>query len=189
MIYLDNAATSWPKPPEVLDAVLHAMRDWGANPGRAGHCMANEAGRIVYRAREAVAEVLGAPDPLRVVFGANVTAALNLALYGLLRPGDHVITSSVEHNSVMRPLRALEREGVAVTVVQCTAQAELDPQQVRAALRPNTTLIVLNHASNVVGTVLPVGEVAAIAHEHGALLLVDAAQTAGAWPIDVQSDG
>jgi cysteine desulfurase family protein len=189
MIYFDNAATSWPKPPEVAEAMLYEMQQVGANPGRAGHRLATEAGRAVYRAREAVAQVLGAPDPLRVVFGANVTWALNLALHGLLRPGDHVITSSVEHNSMMRPLRALEREGVAVTVVPCTAQGELDPQQVSAALRPTTALIALNHASNVVGTLLPVAEVATIAREHGALLLVDAAQTAGVWPIDMQAEG
>ncbi len=189
MIYLDNAATSWPKPSVVLDAVMHAMRDVGANPGRAGHRLANESGRIVYRAREAVAELFGAPDPLRVVFGANVTWALNLALRGLLRPGDHVITSSIEHNSVMRPLRALEREGVALTVVPCAPTGALDPQQVADALRRETTLIALNHASNVVGTVLPVAEMGAIARRHGALLLVDAAQTAGAWPIDFVADG
>lgn len=188
MIYLDNAATSWPKPPAVLDATLHALRDVGANPGRAGHRLANESSRIVYRAREAVAELFGVADPLRVVFGANVTWALNLALRGLLRPGDHVITSSVEHNSVMRPLRALEREGVALTVVPCAPTGELDPQRVADALRPETTLIALNHASNVVGTVLPVPEVGAIARRHGALLLVDAAQTAGSWPIDLVAD-
>ena len=136
-----------------------------------------------------MAELLNAPDPLRVVFGPNVTWALNLALRGLLRPGDHVITSSVEHNSVMRPLRALERAGVALTIVPCAPTGALDPQRVTDALRPTTRLIVLTHASNVVGTVLPVGEVGALARRHGALLLVDVAQTAGAWPIDMQADG
>jgi len=148
-----------------------------------------EAGRIVYDAREAVAELFNAPDPLRVVFGLNVTEALNLALRGLLRPGDHVITSSMEHNSMMRPLRALEREGVEVTVVRCSPEGFLDPADVEKALRPNTVMIALNHASNVVGALLPVAEVARIARQHGLLLLVDAAQTAGAYPIDVQADG
>ena len=189
MIYFDNAATSWPKPPGVVEAMVHFMDDVGANPGRSGHRLSVEAGRIVYDAREAVAELFNAPDPLRVVFGLNVTEALNLALRGLLRPGDHVITSSMEHNSMMRPLRALEREGVEVTVVRCSPEGFLDPADVEKALRPNTVMIALNHASNVVGTLLPVAEVARIARQHGLLLLVDAAQTAGAYPIDVQADG
>lgn len=188
MIYLDNAATSWPKPPGVVEAMVHFMNAVGANPGRSGHRLSVEAGRIVYDAREAVAELLNAPDPLRVVFGYNVTEALNLALRGLLHPGDHVITSSMEHNSMMRPLRALEREGVEVTVVQCSPEGFLDPADVKAAVRPNTVMIALNHASNVVGTLLPVAEVGRIARRHGLLLLVDAAQTAGAYPIDVQAD-
>lgn len=188
MIYFDNAATSWPKPPGVVEAMVHFMNDVGANPGRSGHRQAVEAGRIVYRAREAVADLLNAPDPLRVIFGPNATEALNLALCGLLRPGDHVITSSMEHNSVMRPLRALERQGVEVTVVQCSPQGFLDPTDVESAIRPNTKMIALNHASNVVGTLLPVGEVGHIARRHGLLFLVDAAQTAGAYPIDVQAD-
>jgi cysteine desulfurase family protein len=188
MIYFDNAATSWPKPHGVAEAMTHFVREVGANPGRAGHRLAIEAGRIVYGARVAVAELFHAPDPLRVVFGSNVTEALNLALRGILRPGDHVVTSSIEHNSVMRPLRALERRGVTVTVVGCSREGRLEPVQIEAALRPNTTLIVLNHASNVVGTILPVAEVGAIARRHGTLLLVDAAQTGGVLPIDMERD-
>ena len=188
MIYVDSAATSWPKPPEVAEAMVRFMDEVGANPGRSGHRLSVEAGRIVYAAREAVARLLNAPDPLRIVFGLNVTEALNLALRGLLRSGDHVITSSMEHNSMMRPLRSLEQEGVEVSVVQCSAQGFLDPADVEGAIRPNTTLIALNHASNVVGTLLPVSEVGRIARQHDLLLLVDAAQTAGAYPIDVQAD-
>jgi len=188
VIYFDNAATSWPKPPEVLEAMTRFLRDVGANPGRSGHRTAVEAGRIVYAAREAVCELVNAPDPLRVAFAANVTQALNMAMWGLLRPGDHVITSSMEHNSVMRPLRALEREGVALTVVRCSPEGFLNPADVEAAIRPNTRMIVLNHASNVAGTLLPVREAGRIARERGLLLLVDAAQTAGAYPIDVQAD-
>jgi len=189
MIYFDNAATSWPKPPGMAEAMVHFVNDVGANPGRSAHRLAVDSGRIVYNAREAVAGLFNAPDPLRVVFGPNVTEALNLALHGLLRPGDHVITSSMEHNSVMRPLRALERQGVEVTVVRCSPQGFLDPADVEAAVRPNTVMIALNHASNVVGTLLPVAEVGHIARRHGLLLLVDAAQTGGAYPIDVQADG
>ena len=120
MIYLDNAATSWPKPPGVAKAMVHFLEEVGANPGRSAHRLSVESARIVYAARERVAELFNAPDPLRVVFGQNVTEGLNLALRGLLRPGDHVITSSMEHNSVMRPLRALEKHGVEVTVVRCS---------------------------------------------------------------------
>ena len=188
MIYFDNAATSWPKPPGVAEAMVHFVEEIGANPGRAAHRRAVDAGRIVYAAREAVCELFHAPDPLRVVWCKNVTEALNLALRGLLRAGDHVVTSSVEHNSMMRPLRALERGGVQVTVVKCSPQGVLEPADVEAAIQPNTKLVALNHASNVVGTLLPVAEVGAICRERDLLLLVDAAQTGGAYPIDVQTD-
>ena len=188
-IYLDNAATSWPKPPSVADAMVHFLQEIGANPGRSGHRLSVEAARIVYAAREAIAELFGAPDPLRVVFGPNVTEALNLVLRGLLRPGDHVITSSMEHNSMMRPLRALERAGVEVTVVRCSPEGFLDPADVEVAVRSDTVMIALNHASNVVGTLLPIAEAGRVARRHDALLLVDAAQTGGAYPVDVQADG
>ena len=187
MIYFDNAATSWPKPPCVAEAMARFLAEVGANPGRAGHRLAVEAARLVYGAREAVAELFHAPDPLRVVFGANATDALNLALLGLLRPGDHVVTSSVEHNSVMRPLRALEAQGVALTVVPCSAAGELGVAALEAALVPATRMIVLTHASNVCGTLLPVEEVGRLARRRGVLFLLDAAQTAGAVPIDVEA--
>lgn len=188
MIYFDNAATSWPKPPGVIEAMVHFMREVGANPGRSGHRLSVEAGRIVYEVREALAELFNIEDPLRIVFSLNVTEALNLAMRGLLRPGDHVITSSMEHNSVMRPLRALEREGVELTVVTCSPEGFLNPADVEAAIKPNTVMVVLNHASNVVGSLLPVTEVGRICRQHDLLLLVDAAQTAGAYPIDVEAD-
>jgi len=189
VIYLDNAATSWPKPPEVAVAMTHFITHIGANPGRSGHRLSIEAARTVYAAREAVAELFGAPDPLRVVFGHNVTEALNLALFGLLRAGQHVITSSMEHNSVMRPLRALEQQGVALSVVPCSPHGQLDPDDIARAIRSNTVMIALNHASNVVGTLLPVAEVGAIARQHGLLLLLDAAQTGGALPLDMRALG
>jgi cysteine desulfurase family protein len=193
VIYFDNAATSWPKPPGVTEAMAHFMNHVGANPGRSGHRLSVEAGRIVYQAREAVAELFHVKDPLRVVFGANVTEALNLALCGYLRPGDHVVTSSMEHNSVMRPLRALavgDCDGaIELTVVPCSPEGFLDPSGLEAALRPETVIIALNHASNVCGSLLPVCEAGALARQHGCLLLVDAAQTAGAYPMDMEADG
>ena len=192
MIYFDNAATSWPKPPGVAEAMAHFLNHVGANPSRSGHRLSVEAGRIVYQVRELVAQLLNAPDPLRVVFGANATEALNLALKGYLHAGDHVITSSMEHNSVMRPLRTLAAgprvARIELTVVPCSPQGFLDPAHVEAALRPNTKLIVLNHASNVCGSLFPVREVGIIAQRHGCLLLVDAAQTAGAHPINMDTD-
>jgi len=189
MIYLDHAATSWPKPPEVLQAMASFLERAGGNPGRSGHQLSIAAGRIVYDTREAIAELFHVPDPLRVIFTLNATQAINLALYGLLRPGDTVVTSSMEHNAVMRPLRDLERRGVRLMVVPCAADGTLDPADVARTITPATRLVVLNHASNVAGTLLPVAEIAPIAHQAGALLLVDAAQTAGVVPIDLTSMG
>jgi cysteine desulfurase family protein len=192
MIYFDNAATSWPKPPKVAAAMMHFMDQVGANPGRSGHRLSVEAGRIVYGAREVIAELFNAPDPLQVAFGANVTEALNLALQGYLRPGDHVVTSSMEHNSVMRPLRALAAGdgtgAIELTVVTCSAEGFMDPADLEAAMRPNTAMIVLNHGSNVCGSLLPVRKAGAIARSRNCLLLVDVAQTAGAYPVDMQDD-
>jgi len=187
MIYLDNAATSWPKPETMYRTIDEFMRRSGANPGRSGHRMSIDAGRAVYGAREALAELFHVPDPLRIVFTKNATESLNLVMSGILRPGDHAITSSMEHNSVMRPLRALEQKGIELTVIQCSPQGTLDPRNVETAIRPNTRLIVLTHASNVVGTVMPVADVGAIAHRKGILFCVDAAQTAGAFPLDVEA--
>lgn len=185
MIYLDNAATSWPKPPEVVRAVTGFLEKAG-NPGRSGHRLSVEAGRSVYDAREAVADVFGAPDPLRVVFTQNVTQAINTVLRGLLRPGDRVVTTGIEHNAVMRPLRALEREGVRVAIVPCAPDGSLDPREVEEAIGRDARLVVLAHASNVTGTLLPVREVARIAHRAGALVLADVAQTAGVVPVDLE---
>ena len=187
-VYFDNAATSWPKPPEVARAMTFFLSESGANPGHSGHRLSVQAARTVYRAREAVAEIFKAPDPMRVVFGINVTEALNLALHGLLHPGDHVVTTSMEHNSMIRPLRALEKEGVQVTIVSCSPEGVLDPEEIEKAIRPNTLLIALNHASNVVGTLLPVARVGEIARRHDILLLSDEAQTGGAYPIDMEAE-
>ena len=188
-LYLDNAASSWPKPPCVREAVLHYLDEVGANPGRSGHSRSIAAGRIVDSARERVAELFGAPDPLRVAFTANATEAINLALRGWLRAGDHVITTAMEHNAVMRPLRQLAREGIELTVLPCGVDGRLDPASVEPAIRPNTTLIVLSHASNVTGTVQPLAEVGQVARRRGLLLLVDSASTAGCLPIHMDRYG
>ncbi|MCL0089550.1 aminotransferase class V-fold PLP-dependent enzyme [Dehalococcoidia bacterium] len=185
MIYLDNAATSWPKPKAVYQAMDRFMNQVGANPGRSGHRLSIEAGRVVYETRESLAWLFNIDDPLRIIFTSNATEALNVAINGVLRPGDHAITSSMEHNSVMRPLRALQERGVELTVVSCSKEGFLDPGGIEKAIKPNTRLIVLNRASNVVGTLLPVIEVGAIARRHGVLFCIDAAQSAGAYPLDV----
>ena len=185
-IYFDNAATSWPKPPAVSAAVSEYLTDAGGNPGRSGHRMSVAAARVVEDARETLAELFNVSDPSRLVFTHNATHALNLALYGLLRRGDHVVTTSVEHNSVMRPLRHLETLGVELTVVSCTPEGTLDPDAVERAMRPATRLLVATHGSNVVGTVMPIAALAALAQTHHVPFLVDASQTAGAIPIDVQ---
>jgi len=187
--YLDNAATSWPKPEAVYRAVDHFMRQVGATPGRGGHRREEEAQRIADEARAALAELFHAPDPQGVAFTLNATQALNLALKGLLRPGDHVVTSSIEHNALWRPLKALERRGVELTAVPCAPDGTLDPADVAAALRPNTRLVAMLHASNVLGTILPIGEVGAICRDCGVSFLVDAAQTAGAVPINMEAMG
>lgn len=187
LIYLDHAATSWPKPPAVLRAMAGFLDEAGGNPGRSGHRLSIASGRIVYGVREAVATLLNAPDPLGVILTANGTHALNLALHGLLAPGSRVVTSGMEHNAVMRPLRHLEALGVEVVAAPRASDGYLDPETFRSVITPGTRLVVLNHASNVVGTLAPVAEIAALAHAAGALLLVDAAQTAGVVPIDMQA--
>ncbi len=187
MIYLDNAATSFPKPPVVIQAMSDFLERAGGNPGRSGHRLSIAAGRIVYDARETIAELFHARDPLRVIFTLNATHALNLALRAILRAGDRVVTTGIEHNSVMRPLRALERAGVPVVVVPCARDGSLDLDAMRRAITPGTRLVVANHASNVVGTILPMAKIARLAHDAGARLLVDAAQTAGVVPIDIEA--
>jgi cysteine desulfurase / selenocysteine lyase len=189
MIYLDHAATSWPKPPEVIQAMTDFLERAGGNPGRSGHRLSVDAGRIVYDVREVLAELFHAPDPLRIIFAPNATYAINLGVNGLLRPGDHVVTSGIEHNSVMRPLRALEKEGILLTVVPCARDGSLRAKDIACAIQPATRLVAVTHASNVTGAILPISEISEVAHQTGALLLVDAAQTAGVLPIDMQAMG
>lgn len=186
IIYLDNAATSHPKPESVIQAMAAFMREVGGNPGRSGHRLSIEAGRVVFEAREKIAALFGVSDSSRVIFGQNATEAINLGLKGLLRRGDHVITASMEHNSVMRPLRALERDGIELTVVPCSREGFLDPAEIQKAIRKNSRMVVLNHGSNVVGTLLPLEPVGEICRNHGILFMADAAQTAGVIPIDME---
>jgi len=189
-VYLDNAATSFPKPEAVLAAMIYYQQNVGGSPGRSGHGRSIDAGRMVYETREALANLFNIEDPLRVALTKNSTESLNIALHGGLKPGDHVITAAMEHNSVMRPLRFLETRGVEVSVIPCSLHGELDPDDIQGAFRKNTKMVVLTHASNVTGTIMPVETVGSIIREKGGVLFcVDAAQTAGALPIDVQKMG
>lgn len=186
MTYLDNAATTFPKPEKVYQEMDQCMREYGANPGRSGHKLALKAGRAIYRTRELLCKLFHIDNPMQIVFTCNATDSLNLALKGVLKPGDHVITTSMEHNSMIRPIKALEKLGVENTVVQCDAKGILDPQKIQAAIKENTKLIAMTHASNVSGTVMPIEKVGDIAKKNKVLFLVDAAQTAGVYNIDVQ---
>ena len=186
-VYLDNAATSWPKPESVYRAVNRFMRRVGATPGRGGHQREEEAARIADKAREALTQLFNAPAPGGVAFTMNATQAINMALKGALKPGDHVVTSSVEHNAMWRPLKALERGGVSITAVPCAVDGTLAPADVAKAIRPETRMIAMQHASNVLGTIQPITEIGRIARARGVLFLVDAAQTAGACSIDMEA--
>lgn len=188
-IYLDNAATSYPKPEEVYEAVDRFMREIGVSSGRGAYRKALKADRIIYEARKSLAELFGIKDTKQIVFTSNATEALNLAIKGILSQHDHVITSQMEHNAVWRPLKRLEREkGIEITQIPCLPDGSLkDPELVKAAIRSNTRLIVFTHASNVSGTIMPIGEIGEICSESGIPLLVDTAQTAGALSIDVEA--
>ncbi len=188
MIYLDNAATSYPKPKRVEQAMVNFMNNIGASPGRSAHRLSQEAGRLIYQTRENLAQLFKVNDPLRIIFTLNITEALNLALQGILVPGDGVITSSMEHNSVMRPLRDLERKGVKVEIIPCSSRGEFDPESIKKRIKKNTKLIVINHGSNVIGSILPICQIGEIARKHGILFLVDTAQTAGCYPLDMEKD-
>lgn len=185
MIYFDNAATSYPKPPETREAVLRALDEVG-NPGRGAHAAALAADRTLYRVREQLCALFHAEDPSRIAFAQNTTQALNTAICGILQPGDHVITTMAEHNSVLRPLYRLEKEGVALSVVPVDGLGRIDAAALAASVRENTRAIVITHASNVTGNVTDLAAVSAVAGANGLLLVVDAAQTAGILPIDVQ---
>lgn len=185
-MYLDNAATSFPKPEQVYEAVLHAMRDVGASPGRGGYRRSLEAGRILFQAREAAAGFFSISDSSRIVFTQNATEALNLALYGALTAGDHVVTTSMEHNSLLRPLYALRNKGVELSIVPAASDGVVDVDDIRRAVRANTRMIAVSHVSNVCGAIQPIKQLAELCRETGVLFLVDAAQSAGYLPIDVE---
>lgn len=179
MIYLDNSATSFKKPKSVIKAVDFALKHYSANPGRSGHALSLDAANCVYECRYEAANFFHVGDCKNVIFTSNATDALNLAIKGILTQDSHVILSSLEHNSVLRPIKKLENIGVFYDILQADANGVIHPEDFLKLIRPNTKLVVMTHASNVCGNILPVQEVLEIAHEHGILFLLDAAQTAG----------
>lgn len=186
--YLDNCSTSFPKPPCVAEAVYEYMTEVGSNVGRGRYQDAYSVEEKVMRCRERLADLFGAPDASGVAFTKNVTEALNVLLKGYLRPGDHVVVSSMEHNAVMRPLVQLEERGVTFTRARCTDEGDLVLESLEGCLRPSTRAVVMTHASNVCGTVLPIREVGAFCRAHGPPLFLDSAQSAGVLPIDMARD-
>jgi cysteine desulfurase / selenocysteine lyase len=188
MIYLDNAATSFPKPEETIEYVNTFIRSIGGNPGRSGHTLSIEAARTIFEAREKLTQFINGKDSERLIFTQNGTESLNLAILGLLQEKDHVITTSLEHNSVMRPLMFLKNEkGIEISVIHCTREGKLDIKQIKRSVKKNTKALVINHGSNVIGTTQPLGEIRQAIND--IILIVDACQTIGAYPIDIEKDG
>ena len=186
MIYLDNGATSFPKPKQMIEAMKECMAKYCGNPGRSGHYMSMRTGEEVYRARRKVAELFNIEHAERLVFTKNTTEALNMGIKGLLRKGDHVVTTSMEHNSVLRPLKMLEKSGVEHTIVMADCEGHIAAGDIEKAIRQNTRMIVETAASNVTGTKLPLRAIGDVACKKGLIFMVDAAQGAGSMEIDVE---
>lgn len=190
VIYLDNAATTFPKPREVLERMVEVYGRLGVSPGRGSYDLAVEAEQLVAETRRKLANFFGAPDPDRVIFASNATDALNLAIQGIVKQGDHVVSTCLEHNSVLRPLYHLREQGrITYDLVPFDSQGFVDPQDVARAIKPNTSLAIVTHASNVLGTIQPVQDIASICAERGVPLLIDTAQSAGQAPIDMAGWG
>jgi cysteine desulfurase/selenocysteine lyase len=188
LIYLDNAATSFPKPAGVLRDALETYLQFGVSPGRGSYDLANEARQLVNATRERLAAFFGAPDPSRVIFTSNASDALNIVLQGLLKRGDHVVSTRLEHNSVLRPLHHLHLNGtIDYDLVPFDSHGYVDPDAIAAAIRPATRLVVVTHASNVLGTVQPIADIGRICRERGVAFVIDAAQTAGVLPVDMEA--
>lgn len=186
MIYFDNAATTFPKPEKVYNKTIEAMKEYGANPGRAGHSMALKANRGIFETRNLLSKLFNIENPMNIIFTSSGTESLNLGLKGVLKAGDHVITSSMEHNSVLRPLKHLEEKDIETTIVKADSKGQVNPLHIENAIKENTKLIVLTHISNLTGTIMPIKDIGAIAKKHNILFMVDAAQSAGVYSIDVK---
>ena len=188
MIYLDNGATSFPKPEVVYSYMDHFYRNFGVNPGRSGYDLCMETGAIVDDTRKLLTTFFNGTDPDRLCFSYNSTDALNLIIFGMLQPGDHAITTTIEHNSVIRPLYHLALDGVEVDHVPFDENGFVDPDEIKKRFKPNTRLVIVNHASNVIGTVQPIREIGKYCREAGIPFAIDASQSAGKIPIDMEED-
>lgn len=188
MIYLDNAATSFPKPEETVRLLNHFVTSIGGNPGRGGHPLSIEAARRVFECREKLAEFISVSSSERVIFTLNGTDSLNFAIRGLLKPGDHVVTTMMEHNSVMRPLTFMQKaQSINVSIVRCSSDGKIDIDHLRSSLNKKTTAVIVNHGSNVTGTIQPIDKIREAIGDR--TLIVDACQTIGNLPIDVEGQG
>ncbi len=186
MVYFDNAATSYPKPKIVYDSIMEAMIDYGANPGRSGHKKALKSSRGIFDTRVQISKLFNIKNPMNVIFTFNCTESLNTAIKGVLKPGDHVITTSMEHNSVLRPITFLEKLGVTNTIVQGDSKGRINPKDIETSIRPETKLIVTTHISNLTGSIIDIETIGKIAKNHGIIYLVDGAQSSGVYDIDVE---
>ncbi len=186
MVYFDNAATTFPKPDIVYDRVMKVMKEYGANPGRSGHKLALKASREIFETRNLISKFFNTGNPMNIIFTFNCTESLNIGIKGILKPGDHVITTSMEHNSVLRPIKYLEKTGVESTIIKADEKGIIDPLDIQRAIKPNTKLIVTTHVSNLTGSIMPIKSIGEIAKENNIYYLVDAAQSAGVYNIDVQ---
>jgi cysteine desulfurase family protein len=186
LIYMDNGATSFPKPPAVYDFMDHFYRNFGVNPGRSGYDLCVETGELVENTRKMLTRFFNGADPNRLCFGYNSTDALNLIIFGMLKPGDHAVTTTLEHNSVLRPLYHLSQTGVEVDHVPFDKSGFVDPDDFQKRFKKNTKLVVINHASNVIGTVQPIKEIGRRCREHGVPFAIDASQSAGKIPVDIE---
>lgn len=186
MIYFDNAATSFPKPKVVYGEIIDAMTQYGSNPGRSGHKMALKSSRGIFNTRNKISKLFNIKNPMNVILTFNCTEGLNMGIKGFLKAGDHVITTSMEHNSVLRPIISLEKIGVTNTIVQGDSMGRIDPKDIENSIKPQTKMIVTTHISNLTGTIMDIEAIGAIAKKHNIVYFVDGAQSAGVYPIDVE---
>lgn len=188
MIYLDNAATSFPKPSKVYEEVMNCMKNYCANPGRGSHNMAIRSALKIMEARDLISEIFNIKNPLNIVFTSNATEALNIAIKGLLKKGDHVISTVIEHNSVLRPLNTMDKHGIEVTLISSDKAGYINPLDIKDEIKLNTKAIIINHASNVLGSIQDINSIGKIAKKYGVVFIVDASQSAGCISIDVERD-
>ena len=188
MIYLDNAATSFPKPSKVYEEVMNCMKNYCANPGRGTNNMSIKSALKIMETRNLIAEIFNIKNPFNIIFTKNATEALNIAIKGYLKKGDHVITTSIEHNSVLRPLNTMSKKGVEVTIISSDKAGFINPLDIKEEIKLNTKAIIVNHVSNVLGTIQDINSIGKIAKKYGIIFIVDASQSAGCISINVEKD-